>query len=254
MKSFIKKSYILILLGLNIFIGCKKDDVSIPVYYLIQSEKLDTLDNSFLLYFKTSKRYECSNYNIENQFEISGNEFKISLSEIKKPQICLTASGPANCEQNFKQVKEGNYVVKFDINGSDIIGKLTISKSDIDFIIPNNNCINIENPKIKRVPKQVIWGNLTGKAILDDKTIYNKFLDSLVAIGAKKVNLPDGNYWYFKITNGEIFSEEIGDNKFIIEYSNNFEDVKKLVLKFEAKYKESLFIRIETGNGKVFAN
>ena len=54
----------------------------------------------------------CINYNFENSVNIKNNDINVILGDAKRPDICLTAVGPAVFKKELK-LKEGDYTLEF---------------------------------------------------------------------------------------------------------------------------------------------
>lgn len=232
--------------------GCKKDPEVISNINIRQSENLDTLGNTFNLNYQTSREYACYNYEIENSIKWNNDSIDITIGQIFKPNICLFAFGPAQCDQNLGKIKEGEFNIIYNLYGRKINGLIKITATDINFYLPNNDFLKVTNSSIKRIPGETIWGNLGGNLVSQNSPVVNAFIDSLVILGATNVNYPDGDYGYFTISNGKILPTEEYEKTFIFEYTKNIEPIKDLVSRYGTLYGDSLYTIVKTGQGRVF--
>lgn len=68
-----------------------------------------------VLYMETEKIYPCCNFTIKSNIDSKEKKITVTLRGIFRPEICLTALGPAR-SQNFLNLSEGVYSLVF-VNG-----------------------------------------------------------------------------------------------------------------------------------------
>ncbi len=74
-------------------------------------ENLSPSQRTFTLNCATDEIYGCLNFRIINRFAVGSGTIEIWLDGIYKPEVCLTALGPATANIELGALAHGNYNV-----------------------------------------------------------------------------------------------------------------------------------------------
>lgn len=128
---------------------------------------------------QTEKYYPCCNYGIANTFRFEDRKIKINTTGIVKPNICLTAFGPA-----IASIKLGNItgVYEIELSGDNFTDRYNLLISD-SLIILDGQGTSYTNPStyfMYRYPKNSFAYRYNTYAA--DSTFYFGFLDTLMNV------------------------------------------------------------------------
>ncbi len=236
--------------------SCIKDDHTELIKSKINIkpwELLDTNNREFVLYSSTEKIYPCCNYFIIFDSFVRYNEVYIRFNSIYKPEICLTALGPAKADVNLGRLPEGTYSLNIFVHKLHNSGRLIVTNDYYKLDLPNSKSISIENNKLYRIPDNTIWGYTSYRGSIDG--LEQSFIDSLQILGANEKEFNPGEYGYFKIEpDGEFVMSGTQSSirkHFIFEYPNEVSLIENLVRNYAVNHPDSLRIRLYTDKGKI---
>lgn len=125
--------------------------------------------------FSTSEIYPCSNYQVAYSQFVNGNELIVRFDKIHKPEICLTALGPATAYIDLPE----NTKTLILINGNTIDRySMEITKKKISVSVLVNNFTSILHKSTFRYPENT-FAFVCGTN-LDNTHLYNDFITLLV--------------------------------------------------------------------------
>lgn len=105
---------------------------------VILQEEISEEGSKLVIRSETFEIFSCYNFSIVTQQQFRNNEITITYSGILKPELCLTALGPAQSLELFG-LKNGIYKIVFVNDGVKNEGELTVD--DEKYVL------EIEDPK-----------------------------------------------------------------------------------------------------------
>ena len=72
-------------------------------------------DPLFGLWIRSTETFTCSNYVIESTVQTNGSEIKIHLSDVRKPDTCIGAPGPAQAFMPIGNLPAGTYTFSLSL-------------------------------------------------------------------------------------------------------------------------------------------
>ena len=114
---------------------------------IILQEEISEEGAKLVIRSETFEIFGCYNFSIVSQQHIRSNEIIITYSGILKPEICLTALGPAQSLELFS-LKNGNYNIVFVNDGVRNKGELIVD--DEKYVL------KIEDPKNVFIETEVL--------------------------------------------------------------------------------------------------
>ncbi len=255
MKRLIQSALVIFLL----FSSCKKDKLFDKIDSVIRMKMGETFypaNRTFQFSCSTEKIYECCNYTINKDFDISNNKIDIDFISIINPEICLTATGPATTTVDLGTLSNGTYELKISIGDEKSTGHLIVSTDSYVITLDQQKQIQIVNNTLNRVPANTIWGTV-GYDTISTTNLVQTFIDSLQLLGATTPTYATGDYGYFQIDgNGQIVAPTNSGYNFIrpyiYNYSNNSSTIKTLVKNYGMNHNDSLKISLYTTQGEIF--
>jgi hypothetical protein len=104
-------------------ISCEKNVYEKPIDSDILLEVVEKSGSVHLL-AETVKEYGCLGYIIDYSQRRLGSNITIKFKYIEEPDGCLTAIGPATCDINLGELDNGEYSIKFKLNGETSEGEI----------------------------------------------------------------------------------------------------------------------------------
>jgi len=255
-----KKILILFLFSIFLFQSCKKEDSfteAITSDIIISLfEEIDSTGNTFEMKCATEKIYNCSNFGIQTNYRIDGEDINIEFEKIIIPAICQTATGPAKSRINLENLENGTYNIEIKVGNKNNTGKLVVSDHSFNIEIENLKGLQLERNSLLRIPKNTIWG-LIGYHANNTENLAQSYIDSLQILGATNANLSEGDYGYFTTnTSGDII-EPISHGywfsiPYAFKYSNDMEILKNLIKNYKINYSDSVSINLYSSEGDHF--
>jgi hypothetical protein len=130
-----------------------EDSINFRIMEITDKKKLD--GPHLFLIVSTNKEYSCSNYGIEGSVDISGNIIKVVLGDITKPDMCLTAMGPAKFIEEL-DLKEGKYTLEFHLKSGVDKYNIVVTKEEISIKKIKATLSKPEQTRIYRTPENLI--------------------------------------------------------------------------------------------------
>lgn len=219
---------------------------------VVMIEGLSDSKNVLNINSETIEQQPCINHSLIAKHEINGNNIQIRYSGIYRPDICLTAIGPARTGYSF-DLSNGNYNIEF-INDN-ISNSALLSVDNEKYIIKMLSASNIivERDTLYKIPIRTYWGTI-GYHQESSEVLVDSFFDSLKQVNANFRTYKDGDYGYFTISDSNIqpptfhgyyFMEAI-----IFEFDGNEEQLDNTIIKFAETYQDELSINIVNYQGK----
>jgi len=250
--------YIIIILVFFI-VSCNKDSSNEKITSDINiemREKIDSTSRTFQFICKTQEEYPCCNYQIGNSFIKNSDRVEINFDGIIKPEVCLTAIGPATTTLDFGAISNGTYDLEINTEGKKSTGQLIITSDYYKIDLDKERKIQINYSTLQKIPTNTIWGTV-GYQTNTNATVVQTFLDSLQLLGATNQTYPSGMYAYFQINSaGNILPPENHGydhiKPYIFHYTGITSNLKTIVKEYGKNYGDSLNIVLYTTNGETF--
>lgn len=87
------------------------------------------------LILETTTQYPCANYQLVSQLTTAGTVLRVSVTdEVVKPEVCLTAIGPAGFRVNLP-VTIGTYALEFTRDGVTDRYSVTVTATAIEIVM-----------------------------------------------------------------------------------------------------------------------
>lgn len=149
-------------------------------------------DPSLMLFMTTEREYPCCNFSILNMISMSDGSIEVDLLGIYKPNICLTAIGPAT-SRSALYLAPGEYSLQFTLYGDVDEFSVTLTDSSISVVGDGSQFMTTAKSLVWRYPPQS-FAYLCGTTT-ETSWICSDFLDSLVATGLFELyQFPDSGY------------------------------------------------------------
>ncbi|MEM6270476.1 MAG: hypothetical protein AAF998_13620 [Bacteroidota bacterium] len=222
----------------------------------MESQILEGGDHKFYLVLQTNDVYECANFLLENDVKLDGDKLIVRVRGVRKADPCSTAMGPARARINLTSLSEGEYRVRTIINRQVFKSVLTVAEDYYDFAIKKEDpsLFRIYNGRLNIIPDNSIWG-LCRYTSAYDKAVAEKFMSDLQAAGARKTELPPGNYGDFYLHHaGEALEKVTGDDEYEYPFVYSFSGDLALVKEVMNAYRERLQLSIKTSLGEQYRN
>lgn len=239
-----KKIYFTILLLIVIVLvgGCVKYFVTTPTFegdinFGIRERFTKQFDGLHLyLSVSTEKIFPCSNYGIKHSIITKDNTIKVILGGITKPNICLTALGPASFISEDLSLGIGAYTLEF--HSKDKIDKYSVkvSKESVTIETIEKTFSKTEQIEIDLLPENLLWADCFYK-------------------GDWKYN-PTDDYCKRFFAEIEIFAQpyliakegKTPKNQFYL-YAGEDQPLIDLIQKYN---RENFYVKVSTWEGKTF--
>lgn len=160
---------------------------------------------SLTLFMTTEHDQPCCNFSILNWILEGESSIKVYLLGIYRPEICLTAIGPAASRSSLN-LTPGKYLLSFNLDGNIDEFSLTISDSSISVIGDGSQFMIADKPLVWRYPPQS-FAYLCGTTT-ETSWICDEFLDSLMVTGLfEPFQFPDSGYVPYPESSGGYYYE-----------------------------------------------
>lgn len=116
---------------------------------VILQEEISEEGSKLVIRSETFEIFSCYNFSIVTQQQFRNNEITITYSGILKPELCLTALGPAQSLELFG-VKNGIYKIVFVNDGVKNEGELTVDDEKYVLIIEDPKNVIVETEVLNR--------------------------------------------------------------------------------------------------------
>ena len=220
------------------------------------TENLTAGPRTLTLQCSTEKDYPCCNWSIENGFSRSANRISIAFTGIYKPEICLTAFGPASASIALGTLEQGTYPVSVTVNGQAFTTDLTVSAASYAVAPAESPLVTFPKQELLRVPDGTIWGYV-GYHAAGTAHIVESFMDSLVSLGAHPQRYQSGDYGYFVIDSAGAIVPPLNSGfyftrPFIYHFPAAMDPVRALVSRYGKGFGDSLDIALYGCHGEAF--
>jgi len=242
----------------EVIIGPVIDSIST----VINIEVFENLDNGLRnveLRCVTDSIYNCINYRIDFDLNIKFDTFAITFNEIIKPNICLTALGPATAIVPLLVLSTTNEFL-ITVNSLTLPAQLILTDSTIEIVGGDSTWTRIVRPVLYRVPTNTIWGEVGyNDPVLRDSALT--FFDSLTSLGATPETLSTGHYGYFFIDSTNAIDSilalgpSIGTDSlfsYIYNYTGDTTALSNLVAAYQNQAGNLVRVNVNTSDGYQF--
>ena len=148
------KNFYLILVAAVVFSSCSTQSadadgkVGSDIKVILQ-EEISEEGAKLVIRSETFEIFSCYNFSIVTQQHFEDNEIIITYSGILKPEICLTALGPARSLE-FLSLQNGIYNITFVNDGVKNEGELTVDDEKYVLIIEDPKNVFVETEVLNR--------------------------------------------------------------------------------------------------------
>lgn len=229
---------LLLLTGCHDSVGPDPEDE--PGTFLVRPfEVLEPTGRRLELNLSTVAIYPCANYAIVHDWELTDAALSIRITGIDRPEVCLTATGPARAKIDLSSISAGVHRVEIDALGTAISGMLTVDADRYAFEGIEGDVV-VEPAILRRPPDGTIWG-FVGYPVETSAPLAEQFTRDLEALGATRRPLPPGDYGHFRILeDGTIADRENHGywfiRMFLYGYDGDLQSVHDLVKTYADDY------------------
>ena len=182
----------------------------------------DLLAPGFSLEFQSIELFECLGYQLITENKSTGSSITIRLVGAQQPLDCNPSMVPAT-GKIFLDITEGEYSFKVQYQTHEAFeGELTITpESRLLSVKQTGQIVTLSNPKLNRIPKNLIWGKIEFR---DEKARADiqGFFEEIQSLGASITDLEIGNYGPFYIREQGIPKERKLSNGTLEQHFNFF--------------------------------
>jgi len=148
-------------------------------------------DPSPMLFMTTEKVYPCCNYSIGSMLVKDDSSIFVELLGVNKPDICLTAIGPASSRSKIA-LAPGNYSLSFSLDN--LIDEYFVTVTDSSISVDGNGSFTAPTkPLVWRYPPRT-FAYRCGTTP-ETSWICSEFLDSLLVTGLfEEYQFPDSGF------------------------------------------------------------
>lgn len=153
----------------------------------------------FGLWVESVKDFDCGNYRIEADVDVTSDEINISLQEILVPDTCMGTPAPARGFLPIGKLADGTYRFCFSLNP--VItneGTLEVQGGHYALSLPKQQGIDFQNRVLELLPDGYVWGYANTPAE-QDLPVADQFLQNLKSV-TQEPALPPGYYSYFTVS------------------------------------------------------
>ncbi len=188
-------------------VSCQKEaDIDPPFKYINISfyENFTSSGPELWFRFETRETFPCSNFSLKVDVISNPGHTEIFITDIEELATCTTALGPAMRHLNLGPSQPGQHRFKIWVNNylQEIelytTGQYIAAKHSLlpdDFLI-------MAHDTLRRIPPNTVWGVATYNPTEKNKILWDEIATSFQNVGGVPVNLSNGYYHYFNITNG----------------------------------------------------
>ena len=208
----------------------------------------------FNLEIRSLELFECIGYQLITELKTSGNAISIRLIGAQKPTECDPSMLPA-MGKVFLDLAEGEYSLKIQYQTHEAFEATLSITTDSRFIsvTQTGQIVKMANPKLNRIPKNLVWGKVEFRDE-DARADIQSFFEELQGLGATVTDLETGNYGPFfirekgtqkerKLSNGTL------EQPFVFYYSGDLEKVKELAKNYTEKNNNRIKIHLFSSSG-----
>lgn len=254
---------LLLALGLAA-LGCAAEEIEEVVvvadvkdeFYLDFWEDLSSDGRTLEFRITTIEEEECQNAMIDHRFNKSGNEFSISLQDIRQPADCNVGKAPARANIDAGNLNLGYYVFTIDLKNTVFNeGELTLLSDRYLIRMEAENGVRLVRRELFRVPDGMIWGYAHYESS-DDRSVATRFIGDIKELG-REVNMRQGYYGHFLVGPDGVSKvhgqPEGGESElFLLEYRGAPENLKAIIDEYRALYGTQLAFGLYDWQGQAF--
>jgi hypothetical protein len=260
----IKLCFLIIWISI-LFTSCVKHDFNI--YDITGNVECAVIErytggpNGFVIFLSTKQDFKWSeNSKIDYVFSFSNNRIDIKLKHILVPKEANGKMTHVQLDLFLGKLKPGTYPISVKIGSTE--NNFSFHLTDSLYYTDDAKLINMEiyPGNYRRIPDNVLWGAFS-YLNKQDSLKGISFVDSLNKYPVSPIKLPDGNYQWFTMTNGNIFVNLWGkvphyghERGYIYNYQFDDKLLINLNTYFQSKQDESMFLIIKTTNGTFLRN
>ncbi|TVQ87633.1 MAG: hypothetical protein EA393_10440 [Bacteroidetes bacterium] len=243
----------MVIIGFLLFFSCSGDDEKDFPFSSINLNHYENFSNherELVFYLETLDSFPCSNFQIAVNMHSSPLKIDIHADNIDVPSHCVTIIGPATRSILLGKPEENPPSISFWVNDKRHDFDLKISEEAIELNKKTifENHLFFTREVLMRIPANTVWGYIYADTT-DKNVIPAGLMEAFTALGAQVLELPDGDYYYFKVVdNSPWFS--LGDEE-IMGFSMWFDKgLDLLIAAFEqfAQENEELHYKIRLFN------
>ncbi|MGD1891886.1 MAG: hypothetical protein ACFB15_15015 [Cyclobacteriaceae bacterium] len=220
-------------------------------------EYLNDSQRTLMFKFFTTRDFGCINHRISYAMQQNTDELVIALEEVKEPEACLKAMGPASAFVEVGALNIGEY--DFTLNIGQAIsntGMLTVTPEAYELALYDELGMTIESVALQRVPKGAVWGTVQFFQERND-TFAKSFVNQLTRLGATTDKFNEGDYGFFQVdASGKItqptFTLENPPFTFLLNNRGEQQELVSLLSEVHRNYGEEIAIRLRTADGEEF--
>lgn len=209
MGTICKYLFIGIISSVFFFSACEKKEELSPLpdkFIFALHEKFYEDSTQIILKISSEEEYPCSNFEIIYSTQSTGDINIIEFKGITNHGFCHTAMGPAKVSL---EIANGiiNKECKFEFHADadiDVFNFNIQSESVVmNFEGSASGRITYEHNNLIRLHRNTFWGYTIKKnsGVSDER--HNEFLNQINNLGAQQIELADGYYGFFTVTDGE---------------------------------------------------
>lgn len=242
----------------EVIIGPGGDSVN-TVINLEIFENTDAGLTNLELRCQTDSIFNCINYLIEFDLNITTDTVALTFTDIVKPNICLTATGPATAIVNLGTLANNTYEFSITVNSLTLPAQLILTDSIIEIVGGDSTWTDVVRSILYRVPASTIWGEVGYNAFARDSALT--FFFSLINIGASPARLSTGHYGYFFIDSTSAIDSilELGPSigtdsifSYIFDYTGDTTALSNLVQAYQNQAGNLVKVNVRTSDGYQF--
>ncbi len=244
--------------------GCKDSEAPAGGYVAIDAKLVISLQEALGLNLRpltlvvtTQKLYDCSNFSIIAQPQVTGQTIVVNFSSIYEPPTCAAGRDSARGTVDLGMLASGTYQLLIVANTDTTHAQLTVTDSTYAVTGGEARWTTFRRTQLSKIPSDAIWGDAEYNAT-NSLSIYNSFLDSLTANGAVVKSYPPGDYGFFVIdANGTVIppplpSHPFFANAFIRQYTGDMTRLQNVVRYFGQVYGDYITINLYGPHGEAY--
>lgn len=227
-------------------------DFTVDMWENLEGNARDNLD----LIVKTTRVYDCTNFEIDTQLDEGEKTFVLTLEDIIEPSDCEPYPAAAQAWINLDELSIGNYTILINLKDA-ITNQGSLVVSDARFVLEMESPDGIEllREELNRVPENFIWGYVSYEGNNSLATV-NNFIVALEQIAPTNL-ISDGYYGHFSINNTQLELEANPTYGNSLTFYNHFEQSEDLLTELINEYTsndedQKVEIKIFTSKGKEF--
>jgi hypothetical protein len=246
------KILLLVMLSMNV-LSCKKANyegypINAPVAIRL-TQFMPGAGKAELMLHCTSGHFAESDYQLNYQSAINGNNIAISFTDITKQNVSVyrysgkqPGAGPALADVHLGNLAAGSYQLTIHLGSATYNNTLVVS--DTDCRVPlsfTGSSVAFASTYIKRLRGNTIWGTATGTNDSSWSDI-NTLIDSLVFYGAKPYTGPVGDYGLFHNDSGfsyQPLGSSFPEKQFIYTWTGSVNNINNVVENYYRNHYQS---------------